>query len=561
MKDFWAALKWMAGQSRKFIPALISIAAMGAVSSLCSVGLAITSKTLIDAATSADKKKALIFAVVFAGIILAEVGLNAAISMLSVRTLEVMSNDMRKKLFTRLAQTGWMDFTRYHSDDILTRMTSDVEIVAGGLVHVLPDIISFGVLLAAAFLTLMFYDPMLSVLAFILGPLSLLFSRFFGRKLKNLHLKTQQAESSYRAYIHEAIQNMLIVKVFNLAERKIRNIDQLQRNRLGWVLRRNGMNIAANSVLSLGYWAGYLLAFVWGAMQLSVGAATFGTMTAFLQLVEHVQSPMIGLAYTYPQIISAAASTGRLMEFDTLQLEDELIKAPNLVHAGIRFQDVCFSYDQEKELLTGVTFEIKPGEIVALTGPSGKGKTTLVRLLLLLVKPLSGHICFTDDNGTDYEANVSGRTLISLVPQGNTLFSGTIAENLRAGDPAATDDELTQAARTACAWEFIEALPDRLNTVIGEQGLGLSEGQIQRLAIARALLRKTPILILDEATSAIDIAAETVILESIRALDPPRTCLIITHRDTAFNICDRVFQLENGKITSSFSSSCNNILI
>jgi ATP-binding cassette, subfamily B, bacterial len=552
LKNFLSVVRWMVGQARPLLISILIITITGTALSLCGVSIAVASKKIIDLSYSGDKNKALLAAVFFGVIVFIMIGLRAVVSVLRARTGEVMSNNIRSALFQRILGSQWLEASKYHSEDILTRMTSDISALSSGLVNLVPEMISLGVGLIAAFVTLLAFDPRLAVSAFILSPVSIILSRVFGRKLKQLYVKMQEAESTSRSFIHETLQNILIVKAFCLEESSTLRVNKLQNDKLGWVMRRSRMVCGTNSVLLLGYWLGYFLAFGWGAFRLSNSSITFGTLAAFLQLVEQIQGPFIGLAYSIPQLISAFASAGRLMELEKMQADNSVCRLPSWESAGIRFEGVSFAYGTEKTVLNNVHADIQPGEIIGIVGPSGKGKTTLIRLLLSLVSPAKGRVYFTDGKGKKLEACSSTRAFISYVPQGNTLFSGTIAENLRIGYSEANDDELETAARAACAWEFIEALPEGLDTVIGERGLGLSEGQAQRIAIARALLRKAPIIIFDEATSALDADTELEILNTIRDLNPLRTCIIITHRKAALHICSRVLKLEEGQIQEQY---------
>lgn len=554
MNKYFKYVKWIYRDTKPFVPAIVQILIIEVFGALGSVAVAIISKNLVDQAVASDTKSAISFAALFGGLVVVNLGLRAVSSLISARTLESFSNSMRERLFTMITGTEWSDISKYHSGDLLTRLTSDVGAVANGVIHVIPQVISLGVQLLAAFGTLLFYEPYLAVLAFVMAPITLVFSRFWGRKLKHMHVKIQESESAYRSFIQESLENLTIIKSFTMEDKSIERIENLHNERMHWVIKRNRTGVAASSVLAAGYWAGYLLAFGWGAVRLAQKAITFGTMTAFLQLVGQVQGPFIGLSRTLPQIIATLASTGRLMELEALQMEkqEDKLEVPKI--AGISFKDVSFSYIDEETVLEGVSADIQPGETVALMGPSGEGKTTIIRLLLALLRPSRGKVSFSDDQGNVHDASSATRDWIAYVPQGNTLFSGTIAENLRKGWPDATDDELVDAAKTACAWEFIEKLPEGLNTLIGERGLGLSEGQAQRISIARAILRKAPILILDEATSSLDTDVEMRMLEGIKNLKQLRTCLVITHRISALQICSRVLKLEEGTISESKNS-------
>jgi ATP-binding cassette, subfamily B, bacterial len=549
LKNFLSVVKWMVGQARPFLFSLIIITVLGAILSLGGVSIAIASKAMIDHASSGNLNRAILAAAAFGAIIITTIGLRAVDTVLASRVSESMSNTIRQNLLQRILRSQWLYSSKYHSEDILTRMTSDVSALTSGLVNLIPGMISLGVGLVAAFITLLIFDPRLAILAFIISPVSILLSRIFGRKLKRIYIKMQEAESTSRSFIHEALQNIVVVKAFCLEGITQKKVEKLQQEKLNWVLRRSRLVSGTSSMLSLGYWLGYFLAFTWGAFRLSTSAITFGTLAAFLQLVEQIQGPFVGLAYSLPQLISAFASSGRLMELENMELDKTISDLPSWVEVGVSFDGVTFGYGEEKPVLNNIYEEIHPGEIVGLVGPSGKGKTTLIRLLLSLANPTVGHIYFAHKRGENLEACASTRNFIAYVPQGNTLFSGTIGENLRLGRPEASDIELEEAARAACAWEFIENLPEGLNTLIGERGLGLSEGQAQRIAIARALLRRAPILIFDEATSALDAATELKVLKEIENLSPARTCILITHRTAALDICHRVLKLENGQLT------------
>ncbi|MHB8062191.1 MAG: ABC transporter ATP-binding protein [Ruminiclostridium sp.] len=547
-KRLFENIRWIAHSAKVIRKNLIIIILLDAFTSIAGVAVAIFSKNLIDSAVSGIISKAILYAGIFGALILVNLGIRAVSSVLSVRTYEILANSMRRRMFSRISMTEWLSVTKYHSGDILTRLTSDVSAITTGVVDTLPGIISLCVQLIAAFGTLLYYEPMLAVLAFILGPFTVLFSRIWGRKLKGLQIKVQESESVYRSFIQEAVENMMIVKAFRLEEKNADTITELHGIRLSWVMKRNITSVVASTVLGIGYWVGYFLAFCWGALKLSRGTTTFGTLTAFLQLVSQVQGPFIGLAKMLPQIIAAIASTGRLMEIEGLPLEYISTKLPVELKAGINLQGVTFSYKDNKPILEKLTAKIQPGEIVGLIGPSGEGKTTLIRILLALLKPDMGSAAFVLEDGKEFSASAETRDWISYVPQGNTLFSGTIEENIKSGFLEASVEEVEAAARAACATDFIKELSEGIKSKIGERGIGLSEGQAQRISIARALLRKAPVLILDEATSALDIDSEMHVLNSIHEMKPARTCIVITHRPTALSICSRILRLKDGSL-------------
>lgn len=544
-------INWIIRNTRPFLPGMALIIGLGGLSSLSGVALAIASKNTVDNAIAGNLRMAVLYAAVFIGTIIISQGANVGLSLLSVRISESMSNSMRQGLYNGLATTEWIALSAYHSGDFLTRLTSDVSNIVNMMVNIIPAIMALVLQLTAAFITLLFYDPRLAILAFLLGPLTLAFSRIWGRKLKYLHIEVQRSESKYRSYIQEVLQNILIIKCFGLGKYSQDNLQGLHQDRMQWILRRNRVTLGANTVLGMGFSTGYCLAFIWGAYRLSQKAISFGTLTAFLQLVNQVQGPFIGLSRNYPQIIAALASADRLIELEVLKKEKSLDILPGRKYIGITFRKVSFSYCFKQPVLHNISFEIQPGDIVALVGSTGMGKTTIARLILALLRPSAGEVFFTDRSGIEYEGSAATRDWVSYVPQGNMLFSGTIADNLRNGKHNATTEEMMHVLRTACMGDFIKKLPQGLETLIGEGGLGLSEGQAQRIAIARALLKNAPILIMDEATSALDVATEAQLFNAIKRLEYCNTCIIITHRPSALKICSRVMKIENGSLLES----------
>ena len=548
LKDFWKSIDWIKPDIGSFLPGLAVILLINILGALMLVSTAIASKHMVDYAVAGQLNMVGLAAAIFAGLIILTLLMRVGEALLSVRISESFSNVMRQRFFKRLLETEALPLSSYHSGDLLTRLTSDVNKITNCLVSVIPSMVALGVQLIASFLTLMYFEPKLAILAFMLGPFTLIFSRIWGRKLKYLHVKVQESESSYRSYIQEAIQNFIIIKSFRLEQHNQDTLQGLHGHRMEWILKRNRVTLAANNIMAVGYWVGYFLAFGWGAVRLSQQAISFGTMTAFLQLVQQVQAPFLGLARTFPQIIAMVASAGRLMELETMSMEKKTDQVPCCEKVGVSFRGVSFYYPDGKLILDNVTTEISPGQLVVLVGSSGGGKTTLIRLLLALLRPSEGTVCFTDSVGGCYEATAATRDWVTYVPQGNTLFSGTIANNLRSGKTDATPQEMEKATRAASAWSFINELPDGLDTIIGERGHGLSEGQAQRIAIARAFLKKAPVMILDEATSALDTETELNVLRAIKNLDYHCTCLVITHRLTAIRICSRVLRIQEGKL-------------
>lgn len=523
---------------------------IGVISSLTTVFVALESKKLFDSAQYGKIDQLIHSGLAIIGIVLLQTILQSATTVYSSKISTLLVNSLRRKLFEKLSKSHWLDFSKFHSGDLLTRMTSDIDTVVNGVISVIPGMISLFFSLCASIVVLVIFDPLLALFAFILGPLSILFTRLFSNKLSQYHLKIQETESKIRGFIQECLKNMPIIKSFSLEDQNSSVLSGFQKEKLGWIIKRSRINAVSSAVLSLGYWLGFLLAMLWGSMQLSKGKATFGTITVYLQLVGQIQAPFVGLAYSIPQAIVMYASAGRLIKL--YELKDE--NTPNEVlkwnSAGILADGVEFRYDEETVVLKNASFDIKPGELIAVIGASGEGKTTLIRLLLSLLKPSKGVLYYYNPvTNEKINADTATRSLASYVPQGNTLFSGTIAENVMLGNKKASAEEMIKALKDACIWDFIDSLPDKANTVLGENGYGLSEGQAQRISIARALLSKKPVLILDEATSALDSETELEVLRSIASIRPSPTCIIITHRKAALEFCSRILRIENSSIS------------
>ncbi|MBH1939380.1 ABC transporter ATP-binding protein [Mobilitalea sibirica] len=545
MRKIIVIINWIARQARPYIKSLFIIFIMSFLLSLCGVGMVIASKELIDFAISGMLNQALISGLFLLGIVLIQVFMKAAVSMLSVRVSETMSNNMRERLFLQLTEVKWTEYNQYHSGDIMTRMTNDIGGIVSGIVEDLPEIITLGSGVCAAFITLLIYDPFLAIFALLLVPVAILLSQFIGKRYMKINIKAKEAESKYRSYLQECIEHMLVLKTFCHEKRSCRRLKELQDEKKRLYLKSNLTSVSAGSMMTGGYWVSYLIVFGWGAMRLAEGTTSFGTFTAFIQLVGQIQQPFMGLAQTLPQMFSMAASAKRVMKFEELSKDDN----NNLLDIGIRirnitFDDVSFEYKEGNPVLRNITTEINQGEIIGLIGASGEGKTTLIHLLMSLYKPNEGSISINHW----YKTNISLRSMISYVPQGNTLLSGSISYNLSIGCPDATTDEQITALKEADAWEFVSKLPMGLDTIIGERGHGLSEGQSQRIAIARAFLRKSPILVLDEATSALDVDTEQRVMDSIINLQPRRTCIIITHRPSLLEYCHRIWKINEGKL-------------
>ena len=560
MKNLLSKFKWLSTHTSPFIFPLIIILIMGAVSSILGIYKAFISKRIIDAATQTEISKMIHALIIMALFIAIDIIIQIITSKLSVKCYSEMCNNIQKNFYEKIMLIKWESFNKYHSGDILTRLTSDADAITNLLINVIPTMISSIILLLGSFTMLMFFDTTLAVITLIFAPIPLLIGKFYSSKLKYIYTKLQQKESQYRSFIHESIQNITIVKTFCLESSNIVQIKNLQKQKLNLTISRNNISIIYNAIFTFSSWFIFFLVYSWGSLKLSKGAITFGTITAMMQLMSNVKEPFSIIAASIVKLTSTLASAERLIEIETLETDYINTDETHFNYAGIEFHNMSFSYGTNKAILQNLNFTIYPKEIVALIGPSGEGKTTLIRTLLSLTYPSTGNLYITNKNER-LNVTANTRKMISYVPQGNTLFSGTIYDNIKLGNLNSTEEEIKIALQAACAYDFIENFPEGLNTIIGEGGIGLSEGQAQRIAIARALIKKSPILILDEATSALDSTTEVNVLKSIKNLSHSPTCIIITHRPTALTICNRVFQLTNGHISELQESYSTDVAI
>ena len=468
-------------------------------------------------------------------------------TLMNTMLTEKFSFGIRKQIYEKIIHSHWMDVKKYHTGDLMTRLTSDAGNVADGIIGTIPSIIQLIVELLLVFITLFSYSPLLACFALLVAPVAAVSSWWLGRKLKRLQVKVQESEAAYRSFLQESLANLLIVKAFANEEYSTQRLTQLREERFGWVYRRTKMGLISSTAMSMSFQVGYIVAFAYGAIQISRKAITYGTMSVFLTLVNRVQAPVMGLAQQIPRVVSILASAGRIMELQELPLEEKEEEPLAVVQAGVDVSGLTFGYTQDN-VLENVSLHIAPGEFVAVIGESGIGKTTLIRIIMSFMSNIQGSVTFYNEKGETQKANAATRNFIAYVPQGNTLFSGTVRENIRMGNLNATEEEMNEALKLAAAYDFVQELPKGIDTVIGERGHGLSEGQAQRIAIARAFVKKAPFLILDEATSSLDEATEQEVIRGLQRLTPRPTCLVITHRKSILKYCDREIKIANKTI-------------
>ena len=450
-------------------------------------------------------------------------------------------NRMQQSLLDRILRSEWHSKEKRHTGDIINRLEMDVNSVIKFLTEVMPSSVSTLAMFLGAFFYLYSLDKMLSLIIVVMIPVVAILSRVYVHKMRQLSREVRKSDSKVQSVLTETIQNRMLIKIMESDDAMVDKLEDTQSELRQNVVKRTWFSVIANFILNIGFSLGYLIAFLWSAIRLSNHTLTFGGMTAFLQLVNRVQGPAKNLTMLVPQFVSVFTAAERLMELEENPLEEQgkpvYMKAP----CGVRLKDLTYAYEEGGNVIEHLSFDFKPGSCTAILGETGAGKTTLVRMILALMRPQQGEVEIYDE----HEAKTLTprmRCNFVFVPQGNTLLSGTIRDNLRLGKLDATDEEMEEALHTSCA-DFVLNLPEGLDTECSESGGGLSEGQAQRISIARALLRDRSIMLFDEATSALDPDTERNLLQNILSKHD-KTIIFITHRPAVIDYCDQTLRIE-----------------
>lgn len=557
--------KWIWTHSKGVRSAIVFNIFLGVLSVALNLFFIWISKRLIDVATgdalplygTSYETLIILCALLFIAMFL-RIAVNALSTHIEGTTYSKVNFIIRKRLFSNLLQAQWQGKEKMHTGDTLNRIFTDVDTVTRVLIQELPSLFVTLFQLSAAFVFLAMMDFRLALILLALTPLFLAFSRVFFKKMRALTLSIKEIESRVQGHIQESLQYKTVIQSLEKGEMAEERLGALQQNEYEQVLRRTRFSVFSHTTMSAAFGTGYAIALIWGVFGIYDGIFTFGVLAAFLQLVGQIQGPSMRLARQIPSFVYATASIDRLDELEAVEKEERgepvRLEAP----VGVRIENLTFSYpDGDSPVFHNFSHDFRPGSRTAVIGETGAGKSTLIRLILSLLKPQEGRIVFySSDSGKDAftkggqamvkEAEASPFTRINIVyvPQGNTMLSGTIRDNLLLGDPSADDALLWQALEKAAAG-FVRELPDGLDTVCGEKGTGLSEGQAQRIAIARGLLRPGSVLLLDEFSSSLDPETEERLLENLASgMSEDKTMIFITHREAAAKYCDRVLRIE-----------------
>lgn len=550
-REMWNETKWLYSYAAKYKWLIVIYIVIGLFATGLALAASLVTKNLINEVLGGKISAAAVALYVFLG--LSGIAVSALNRRLSAKISLRVNNEIRADVFGKFISTTWEEVSAFHSGDLLNRINGDVSTVADSVIGWIPSVTIKSAQFIGAIAIICYYDAAMALLSLISIPAAALISSLLLRKMRSYGTKIREAGSELMSFFEESLQNIQTVKAFGLSQSLDGRLAQLQKIYYDTSLEYNALSVKVTSGMSvLGLFVSYLC-MGWCIFRLFTGAIDIGTMVLFIQLSSYLSSSISSLISSVPTVISATVSAGRIISVLNLprEEEDENLAAREIADFGeapeIEFRDVSFGYKNGGKVFSEVNLTVAPGEFAAFVGPSGGGKTTLLRLLLGLVKPQSGKATLSA-KGKAAEISSATRRIFTYVPQEKAMFSGTVAEMLRLFSPEATDEEINAALKAACAYDFVAALPEGINTPLGERGAGFSEGQNQRLAIARAVLRKAPVLLLDEATSALDLETERRVLENITALCRGKTLIVMTHRESVLPLCDSVYRISGGKV-------------
>lgn len=550
-REMWNETKWLYSYAAKYKWLIVIYIVIGLFATGLALAASLVTKNLINEVLGGKISAAAVALYVFLG--LSGIAVSALNRRLSAKISLRVNNEIRADVFGKFISTTWEEVSAFHSGDLLNRINGDVSTVADSVIGWIPSVTIKSAQFIGAIAIICYYDAAMALLSLISIPAAALISSLLLRKMRSYGTKIREAGSELMSFFEESLQNIQTVKAFGLSQSLDGRLAQLQKIYYDTSLEYNALSVKVTSGMSvLGLFVSYLC-MGWCIFRLFTGAIDIGTMVLFIQLSSYLSSSISSLISSVPTVISATVSAGRIISVLNLprEEEDESLAAREIADFGeapeIEFRDVSFGYKNGGKVFSEVNLTVAPGEFAAFVGPSGGGKTTLLRLLLGLVKPQSGKATLSAKGKTTEISSVT-RRIFTYVPQEKAMFSGTVAEMLRIFSPEATDEEINAALKAACAYDFVAALPEGINTPLGERGAGFSEGQNQRLAIARAVLRKAPVLLLDEATSALDLETERRVLENITALCRGKTLIVMTHRESVLPLCDSVYRISGGKV-------------
>ncbi len=558
LKKLLAELAWMYLYVRRYWLLVGAFVLLGASGSVLGLGTAVVSKHLIDAVTGQSSGSIGWAAALYGGVGISQILISAVRNRLSLKIRLKVNTEIRADIYEKILRTDWASLEHYKTGDFLYRINGDAGMVTNGVLTFLPAVVNTAINFLGAFLIIVREDRAMAALALVGAPISFFSSRYMTRKMRDMQKEEAELSSDRMSFDQEIFQNLQFIKAFHMIDPVLEKMNALQQKAVDFSLLHNQFQSAAMVITSLtGQLVGYAC-YGFAVYRLWRGEISYGTMTMFVSMASSLRSAFSGMLQLVPTALRIGVSAGRVMEMVSLPREnldheeeaEEILQESREEGVYVHMEGVDFRYSPEEDwVYQEANFRAEPGEIVALIGPSGQGKTTTLRLLLGLFAPEKGRVQVGNPRGEGLPASSSTRRLFSYIPQENTLFSGTIAENLRMARPEATDGEIEEALKAACAWEFVKELEQGIHTQVRERGRRFSEGQKQRLSIARALLADAPVMILDEATSALDVGTERRVLRSIIKKEDRRTVIVAAHRPSVFALCSRVYKIEDHRMS------------
>ncbi len=563
LSDVFNECKWLIKYMRKYWWSITLYIFIGVVAILMGLGSSLASKNMIDVVVSHNKAEIVKTTILVIGLAVSQVIFQAISSLITSRVGTRVNKEIRADFFDRIVHTKWEDISKYRSGDLINRIEYDIGMVSSGVVNFLPAFFTKLTQFVGSAIIVFYYDHTMAFIAILGAPILMLTSKYMLKRIRKYNEKAREMSGKIISECEESIHNIQMIKSFGLAKDFSEKFKSLLIQYRDARLEQEKFSVLTTMFMGL---IGIIISYScygWGVWRLWNGIITFGTMTLFIQLSSTLTNSFNSLASLGPTLISIATSAGRMMELCDLNAEKDdnadaattMLKEAETKPLEISAKNVCFTYKNSTEIvIKNANFNIKSGETIAIIGSSGEGKTTLLRLILGLVNPTEGEITFSNNN-CKLHASMSTRRLCSYVLQVNNILCGTVSENLRIVKPDATDEELIEVLKLAGAWKFVSKLPECLNAKIGERNINLSEGQAQRISIARALLRNSPVLLMDEATSSLDVETENYVLENIMDINPNRICILTTHRPSMLKYCSRIFKLgEDGSFEELLST-------